>query len=523
VKLSACAREELGDLVSKAQIVGKYPIHQSYVSKLQIDLNYLNFLEGSSLADSYPTQQVRDILTDRSINEALVASEAYFPGDRSIRSSWRKVREAVKVSGVAPKYDPEIWKNTYSFLVYEFGDVLAQGKILTLDQAMEQIDLSKSPGPMYVGNFKDKKTMLESPLGRWIIDQYWTESKRDFGSFCLYGARLKDEIRPVSKVKSLSTRVIWVAPATQFCAAARLFKDQNDALVQNRNTTVSALGISRYKGEWDMMMRPYLRIKNIFAGDASKFDITINSSMLMDQGRLRFEALIAAYGGDFSPVGLTKTEVYNLVKNVYRDVDCKILQMPDGTVMKIRGCMPSGFLNTASDDTMVHFRLWSYAWMKIVNPSASRENYLDMKKSWLMKLQGDDSLIGFAAKVPNYDQLLKVLNEVFEVSSNDKEFIGIFSAPFLAQRTIQSDGMLVPVPDRIKTMSSMLTNQKGGLSNTLARALGVRQHCWYDKELQRHIQDFINQLVKRYPLLRNEPAIGAYLMPSEIEALYKND
>jgi hypothetical protein len=502
-------------------LVGYYPVTVSDKTRLSRDLLYDEFCSSVKIFDIdshlynefchcrrfYENGELEPLHEEGLASDALL-----YPGVRDCEAAWKKIFKYI-YPWKHPNRDEEAWKASKAWMYYEFYDSLSGVGLTTNEEVIKVSDLTKSPGPMYTAEFMDKLSVYTSLEGQVELELYWRESARPCGSFSLFSARMKDELRSLEKVEEKNTRVITVAPVTHYSMQQRLFKKQNDKLITTRFKTTCAIGMSRYHGEWHRMIEPFTDL-DIASIDVKGLDTSIDPEEMMDIADMRAKALLSAVADD--EVCQTAYRIYN---SYYEQLN-SLIQLPDGSVVLKKTAMPSGVLNTASDDTMTMTRRNFYAIIRCLKLGPSYTDYLRGREFMTLRVCGDDSLIGIKKNTIPFNEFKEAMSEASEIEVEEDHWVQLEQATFLAQKSKIYRGLYVPIPNRVKTWCSLMGNQKGGLENTYQRACGIRLHCYFDTEMYNHIDQYLTHLDEGMGKLLDRSVTSQKLSYLEIERLY---
>lgn len=342
---------------------------------------------------------------------------------------------------------------------------------LTPDDEVE-MPLSTHPGyEMRERGFKDKGKVMGSPEARDEVIRFWYYPKFPTVWKC---AVKGGELLKRKKLDSNDPRVFLIPGIKFHWYSCKLFQQQHKLLKEltSRSKWNTVVGISFQYGGFSRRMEILALFKYILEGDATKWD----SSMLP---WLVFNVILPLRTMLFKPTAeCSREEFYWRAFHAYFDVMYTIIVLPNGQVIvKYRG-MPSGFLLTGDDNSLVHLFIviCLYAFL----------DKLDQFKTDQWWMLGDDHIAGtndpeiadYEIRRAHYAKFGVTLTKEKDLVSNSPEghtFLGFVC------RLDELRHRWVPVYDYEKAMCSAL-KPGGRVSPGLryVRLAAFRVLCFFD-------------------------------------------
>jgi hypothetical protein len=157
-------------------------------------------------------------------------------------------------------------------------------------KSMERINMNSSPGwPYQVLNksqpgkhylFGDDCSIV-SPELRQRLDHRETEAMNLRRVASVWRDCLKDELRPVEKVKAGKTRLFTIAPVDFTILVRKYFLDFTASFYERHNKFFSAVGINPESLDWTVLYNYLAEYgKNCVAGDFGTFDGTLMAELM---------------------------------------------------------------------------------------------------------------------------------------------------------------------------------------------------------------------------------------------------
>jgi hypothetical protein len=344
----------------------------------------------------------------------------------------------------AVSFDEEILAKAYVFLQNEFFGFMRSSRVLSLAEALLELDSNTSAG--YPWKFMGMPTKylfiasdnVEAKCQRdWLAANSPTYKDRVF-----YTNFVKEEVRPGDKLRSNKLRGVMCAPVDHVITGIRLFADMNKKFYESHLKTSSAVGLSSRNGTWHLVYQSLSVFSHGFSLDESGYDATLHPRLFHYVKEFRKMCVDQAYW--------TKIDhYYDVIVNT-------LVRFPDGLVFRKRGGNPSGSVNTISDNTLILFLLFSYAWIKITGC-----DYKLFKKHVCCMLYGDDNTFTVSKDFINIfnaasvKQAFAEFGVVVKNEGKDLDPRPVHELEFLSCGFKEVHGYMLPVKDHEKDAVSM--------------------------------------------------------------------
>lgn len=381
-----------------------------------------------------------------------------------------------------------------------FGPYMRDSEILSYEEALAQMDTKTSPGFPWNINYSKKTDLIKDIPNefREYAEKVYDEFLLKDDYYFIFVNSLKEEIRPIEKIKMNKIRTFTASPIEAVNAGYRLFGDMNLKFYESHLRTASAVGLCPFYGGWDEL---YRKLKNhpktnnpiAYELDESEFDSSLS--------RRLFEAILQ-FRWNMLKAEFKTPENYARMRNYYKNIVNSVIITADGNIVQKQTGNPSGSVNTISDNTFILFWLLAYAWY-ILAPISQR-TYEEFIDSVIMALQGDDntwtvdeetnefynaktvsqefSKIGITTTSPSYEP--RRLEEVEFLSSSFSKFVR---------------GMCVYNLDPEKLIESLKwTQYPGDPVMTLTRLAAILRVTWPEKEMRELCRKIMKYMLKRY-------------------------
>lgn len=374
----------------------------------------------------------------------------------------------------------------------QFLPYMRDSRIKTLDEVIENLDMSTSSGFPFNQYFPTKRELFDGdPDIREFLQEDWNNILDD-NYYFLFTNSLKEEIRPAEKTKLNKIRTFTAGAVDGTVQGARLFADMNERMNESYLSSSSGVGMSPLKGNWNLLYNKLKVFKNGYALDESEYDSSLRAYMMWGCARLRYDAL---RDEDRTIENLKRIRVY------YRNLVNSLIITPEGVIVMKLGGNPSGSINTINDNTLILYTLLSYAW--IMN-CPFEPNYAEFEMNTAKILVGDDNtwtVSDWGHKFFNATSVISVWNKI-GVTTTTESMISrqAEELDFLSAKTIFMKGMAIPVYSRSKLMTSLLyaDTKSQSPAYTLLRAAALLQVGWSDVQFRRFCREFISWLLVKF-------------------------
>lgn len=381
-----------------------------------------------------------------------------------------------------------------------FGPYMRDSDILSYEEAIEQMDMTTSPGFPWNIKYKKKKDLMED-----IPEEFEKYAKKCFDEYLLnddyyfiFVNSLKEEIRPIEKIKMNKIRTFTASPIEAVNTGYRLFGDMNLKFYESNLKTASAVGLCPFYGGWDELYRKlknHPKTKNPIAYelDESEYD----SSLC----RRLFE-VVCMFRWNCLKIEHKTPENWKRFCNYYKNIVNSVIITADGNIVQKSTGNPSGSVNTISDNTFILYWLLAYVWY-LVAPD-DQKTYESFNESVICALQGDDntwtvdeetneffnakvvseafSEVGITTTSPDYGP--RPLEEVEFLSSSFSKFI---------------HGICVYNLDPEKLIESLKwTQYPGDPVMTLTRIAAILRVTWPDREMRQLCRQIFKYMLADY-------------------------
>lgn len=375
----------------------------------------------------------------------------------------------------------------------QFMPYMGNSIIVSTEEAISRLDLTSSTGFPWNKLYPTKRELLEKDLNFYSwLEKDWELLATDEWT-TIASSSLKEELRPQVKIDENSQRTFTAMAADATVQGNRLFVDQNEKMYASHLKTASAIGMSPLLGNWDKLYRKLNVFQNGYALDESQYDSSLRKFLVWGCGQLRWKMFA---------LELQTPENLKRVQNYYRNLVNTLILTPEGIMVTKKLGMPSGCVNTVTDNTLMLYTLMAYAW--IMNAPAEYNNYIAFEEHTAKALVGDDNtwtVSNVAHEFYNARSVISVWKTVGITTTTDcLDARPAQDLDFLSAHTVFVKGIALPLYARNKLMTSLLFAPQKRISPavTLQRCTNLLQIGWTDLVFRKFCRDLIDWLLQEY-------------------------
>lgn len=283
-----------------------------------------------------------------------------------------------------PKYeiDSAILDQARDWTIRHWMPYLTTHPFSTIEEAMEGMDMSTSPGYPYNKDYSTKQDYLDAK-GTGEIREFIDNFSKAPSPRFYWQSSLKEEIRTLKKLKEGKIRQFSGSPITATVLGRILFRKQNEDFYKSFLCTFSAVGISITGGGWNRLHAKLSKFAEGWNLDYKEYDSSILAQILYTIRDIRLESMRK----------LLNKEEYDWmedhVNKYYDEIVESVYILPTGDVIKKFLGNPSGGINTVVDNTLGLFIILVCTFIK----QFPEENYQYFMENVTAALYGDDNTL----------------------------------------------------------------------------------------------------------------------------------
>lgn len=438
-----------------------------------------------------------------------------------------------------------------------FQIALAGAQVMSPEAVVSELDMQKSCGSPWREIFHTKKEFFDSnfvgrPVGfdPWTVISQFDKSldNENTAFYTFWLDKLKDEIRTNEKVAENKIRTFNCAPIEVVVAMNELCLEMNQFLYMEgeKLTNWSTVGMTKYLGTWDRMIKKHLAIGqcNSFSSDGGQWDSRMSAFLLWAVCEMR------CHWGDYSEVSRGR------LRMLYRLLISRVVHGEWGDLIWLFIGNPSGSSNTITDNTLGHAFLWNLTWFILREVENQRlrdagksiddqipptQSYQD--KNFCLSLCGDDSLFTISDRILSWFNATRIMQTmaswgtIQEIESLEPKPAN--ECVYTSNTSELLSDQWLPCPDFDRVLGGAVEAGKahpsciGGRMEltdprwTLLRLYAIRIESWGSSRCRRFFKDLIEQFHKDHKQLfldtPSEQKVHEGVTWGDVRSVWKSD
>nr|URN82058.1 polyprotein [Ugandan passiflora virus] len=384
-------------------------------------------------------------------------------------------------------------------LEYNFSECLY---VTDPDDIIDSLNMKAAVGAQYRG----KKQEYFSDMDMFDKERLLYHScERLFqGEKGVWNGSLKAELRPLEKVAANKTRTFTAAPIDTLLGAKVCVDDFNNQFYDLNLTCPWSVGMTKFYGGWDKLMRALPDGWVYCHADGSQFDSSLTPLLLNAVLDIRLFFMEEWWVGA------------EMLENLYAEIVYTPIMTPDGTIFKKFRGNNSGQPSTVVDNTLMVVVAMYYACIK------QKWTYDDIQERLVFFANGDDIIL---AVKDNDEWLLDTLSQSFselglhyDFSERSKERTDLW---FMSHRALLVDGMYIPKLELERIVSILEWDRSKELMHRTEAICASMIEAWGYDDLLREIRKFYLWLLEK-PEFKELAASGKtpYIAETALKKLY---
>nr|URN82064.1 polyprotein [Ugandan passiflora virus] len=384
-------------------------------------------------------------------------------------------------------------------LEYNFSECLY---VTDPDDIIDSLNMKAAVGAQYKGKKQDYFSDLDTFDKERLLFQ--SCERLFYGDKGVWNGSLKAELRPLEKVMANKTRTFTAAPIDTLLGAKACVDDFNNQFYDLNLTCPWSVGMTKFYGGWDKLMRALPNGWIYCHADGSQFDSSLTPLLLNAVLDVRLFFMEDWWVGA------------EMLRNLYAEIVYTPIMTPDGTVFKKFRGNNSGQPSTVVDNTLMVVIAMYYACIK------QKWTYDDIQERLVFFANGDDIIL---AVQENDEWLLDTLTQSFselglnyDFSERSKERTDLW---FMSHRAILVDGMYIPKLEPERIVSILEWDRSKELMHRTEAICASMIEAWGYGDLLREIRKFYLWLLEK-PEFKELAANGKtpYIAETALKKLY---
>lgn len=384
-----------------------------------------------------------------------------------------------------------------------------------LDTVLANMRRDTSPGPALKTLYDSKGDAVDDARFWHYYSEFCSDMQKLGGSISYWGSSSKEELRLLEKVDAKKTRVFMSGSLMMYLFTSVYCGDFNDKFYKSYRETVSAVGMSKFSGGFHLLFKRLHWKKTCGMTDASGWDTDMFPDLLWAIAQFRADCLFGC--NNYDRVAFA---------NIYQQIVESFLCTPSGEICQKFQGNPSGSANTIVDNTLGHFILKCYCWLKCmgedIDVDRAQEYLYDLEDNVFMKLFGDDDVFSVSPEASvRYTpvNIVKYAKELgFTLTLLSDEWLHRHDLEFLSHRVVKVRGFYLPYLSLDRLKAAAVYSISPDLEIRAQRLTNLRYEGFYTPGWLPIIDRLISTFLTLHPDC--QVIVSSSLNDSEIEYLY---
>nr|SCO64877.1 Polyprotein [Carrot thin leaf virus] len=364
------------------------------------------------------------------------------------------------------------------------------------------LNMKAAVGALYSGKKKDYFAEYNAQDKETIV----TEScKRLYmGKMGVWNGALKAELRPIEKVQANKTRSFTAAPIDTLLGGKVCVDDFNNQFYSLHTKCPWSVGMTKFYGGWDSLLRSFPEGWVYCDADGSQFDSSLTPYIINAVLQVRLHFMEDWDLGE------------QMLKNLYTEIVYTPIATPDGTVIKKFKGNNSGQPSTVVDNTLMVIIALYYSLHEL---GYERSQFDHVCKFFV---NGDDLIIAVnpseVRMLDELQQLFKQLGLNYDFSSRTHDIKELW---FMSHQGMEREGKLIPKLEIERIVSILEWDRSTEPEHRLEAICASMVEAWGYDWLIHEIRKFYSWVLEQFPY--NELATqgrAPYIAETALRKLY---
>nr|ALX38286.1 polyprotein [Zantedeschia mild mosaic virus] len=370
------------------------------------------------------------------------------------------------------------------------------------EEIFDSLNLKSAVGAQYRGKKGEYIENLDSLARDELLRQ---SCERLFlGKKGIWNGSLKAELRPMEKIRANKTRTFTAAPIDTLLGAKVCVDDFNNQFYSLNMECPWTVGMTKFYGGWDKLMRKLPENWVHCHADGSQFDSSLTPLLLNAVLTLRMHFMEEWFVGQ------------EMLKNLYAEIVYTPILTPDGTICKKFRGNNSGQPSTVVDNTLMVVISVYYACHKL------GWSALDVQNQLVFFANGDDIILSLPEEhvhvLDTFQSSFEELGLNYDFSERTRDRSDLW---FMSHQGKLIDGMYIPKLEEERVVSILEWDRSKEILHRTEAICAAMIEAWGHPELLREIRLFYLWLLQKSEF-RELAAMGKtpYIAETALQKLY---
>nr|YP_007001302.1 NIb [Blue squill virus A] len=374
--------------------------------------------------------------------------------------------------------------------------------VTDVDDIFDSLNMKAAVGAQYRGKKNEYLADFDTQDKERLL---FLSSERLFnGEKGIWNGSLKAELRPIEKVQQNKTRTFTAAPIDTLLGAKVCVDDFNNQFYSFHLECPWTVGMTKFYGGWDKLMRKLPDGWVYCHADGSQFDSSLTPLLINAVLDIRCFFMEDWWVGQ------------EMLENLYAEIVYTPILAPDGTIFKKFRGNNSGQPSTVVDNTLMVVIAVYYSSIQLGWTCD------DVQSRLVFFANGDDIVLAVQeADVYVYDHFAKSFAELGLVYNFDERTRNREDLWFMSHKAIEVEGLYIPKLEEERIVSILEWDRSKEVMHRTEAICASMIEAWGYPDLLKEIRKFYLWLVQRDEF-KELAALGKtpYIAETALKKLY---
>nr|NP_787945.1 NIb protein [Peru tomato mosaic virus] len=372
------------------------------------------------------------------------------------------------------------------------------------EEIFKALNMNAAVGAMYGGKKKDYFAEYSSQDKEQILRE---SCKRLYlGELGVWNGSLKAELRCKEKIEANKTRTFTAAPIDTLLAGKVCVDDFNNQFYSRNIDCCWTVGMTKFYGGWDKLLRALPDGWTYCDADGSQFDSSLTPYLINAVLAIRY-----AFMEEWD-IG------FKMLQNLYTEIIYTPISTPDGTIVKKFRVNNSGQPSTVVDNSLMVVLAMHYCFVKAKIP------FHEIDSMCKFFVNGDDLIIGVSPKAEYLlDEMGKQFSDLglnYDFSSRTKDKTQLW---FMSHRGLMVEGLYIPKLEEERIVSILQWDRAALPEYRLEAICAAMIESWGYPKLTYEIRRFYQWILQHEPYAQlAQEGKAPYISELALKKLYLN-
>ncbi|ATY46581.1 polyprotein [African eggplant mosaic virus] len=370
------------------------------------------------------------------------------------------------------------------------------------EQIFQSLNMKAAVGALYKGKKREYfETYSQADKERILYESCF---RLFTGKLGVWNGSIKAELRPMEKVLANKTRTFTAAPIDTLLAGKVCVDDFNNQFYSKHTQAPWSVGISKFSGGWDKLLRKLPEGWVYCSADGSRFDSSLTPYLINAVVKIRLAFMENWDVGE------------QMLKNLYAEIIYTPILTADGTIVKKFKGNNSGQPSTVVDNTLMVLITMRYALRRL------GMDYKEQTERCVFFANGDDLIVSVQEKdewiLDSLQNPFEELGLTYDFNERTRDRSELW---FMSHQGKLIEGKYIPKLEQERIVSILEWDRANEPEHRLEAICASMIEAWGHTELLHHIRLFYKWVVEQAPFSQLiEAGKAPYISEVALRRLY---